>query len=40
MEYLVKWLGWADSYNEWLPLHDLHCPDLIADYEKKAKSTV
>ena len=32
--YLVKWLGWAPSYNEWLPIESLNCPELLTAYEK------
>lgn len=31
--YLVQWLGWAPSYNEWLPADDLDCQDLLEAYE-------
>jgi chromodomain-containing protein len=31
--YLIKWLGWAPSYNEWLPFDALDCRELLNAYE-------
>jgi hypothetical protein len=31
-EYLVHWLGWPTSDDQWIPEADLHAPDLLAEY--------
>lgn len=35
VEYLVKWVGYADEFNSWIPLSDLQCPDLIEQFEEE-----
>ena len=32
-QYLVKWLGYPDTENSWVASHDLHAPDLLADFK-------
>lgn len=32
-EFLVKWAGWSDQYNEWLPEAALDCPDLMKKWK-------
>lgn len=36
-QYLVKWKDPKVGEPEWLPHHDLNCPDLIAAYRRKQK---
>jgi hypothetical protein len=35
IEYLIKWKGWDDSYNEWHVEKDLSCSDLLVQYRKQ-----
>jgi hypothetical protein len=35
-EYLIKWLGWEDEYNEWIPEVECFAPDLIKDFEERS----
>ncbi|CAG2117130.1 unnamed protein product [Medioppia subpectinata] len=39
VEYCVKWLGFSDDENTWEPIDNLHCEELIADYEANNKTT-
>lgn len=32
-EYLVKWSGWSNQYNEWLPEDAIDCPDLLKKFK-------
>ena len=36
MYYLIKWKGYPASDNSWEPADDVHVPELIADWEKRA----
>ena len=31
-EYYVRWMGWSDYFNSWIAEADLHCDQLINDY--------
>ena len=37
MEYLLKWKGYPDSENMWIPEYDLHCSLLLKKYKAKCK---
>ena len=37
VQYLVKWAGWPDEYNEWVTSKDID-ESLIKDFEKKSSS--
>lgn len=37
-QYLIKWEGYPDEFNTWEYEKDIFCKDLIADYEKSARS--
>eukprot|EP00211_Chloroparvula_japonica_P014617 CAMPEP_0119124350 /NCGR_PEP_ID=MMETSP1310-20130426/4001_1 /TAXON_ID=464262 /ORGANISM="Genus nov. species nov., Strain RCC2339" /LENGTH=261 /DNA_ID=CAMNT_0007114291 /DNA_START=142 /DNA_END=924 /DNA_ORIENTATION=+ len=32
--YLLKWVGYPHSDNSWVEEGDLHCPDLVAEFER------
>lgn len=35
-EYLIKWLGYSDSYNTWEPLDNLdNIKDMVQEFEKQ-----
>lgn len=36
IKYLLKWVGYPDSDNLWVPIEDTYCPELIEEYEKNA----
>lgn len=37
-QYLVKWLGWPDTYNQWEPEKNLNgSQDLIREYKESKK---
>jgi hypothetical protein len=31
-EYYIKWVGYDDSANEWIPASSLNCPDRLAEF--------
>ena len=32
MEYLVKWKGYNDSHNQWIPWYNLDADESIEDF--------
>ncbi|KAK7021643.1 hypothetical protein R3P38DRAFT_2780846 [Favolaschia claudopus] len=38
MAYLVKWKGYGNKYNSWVPEHDMNAPDLIKAFQMKQNS--
>jgi hypothetical protein len=36
-QYLVKWLGWPEEYNQWVPEGELDAPELRKEYDSQAK---
>uniref|UniRef100_A0A1I7UIB1 Chromo domain-containing protein n=1 Tax=Caenorhabditis tropicalis TaxID=1561998 RepID=A0A1I7UIB1_9PELO len=36
-EYLVKWQGFPSANNSWEKVEDLHCPQLIEEYEREKR---
>lgn len=37
MYYLIKWAGWGHEYNTWEPEQNLHCRQLLEDYQSLMK---
>ena len=35
MQYLVKWKGYPNEDSSWEPRANLHCPDLLAEFEQQ-----
>lgn len=35
LEYKIKWRGWDDSWNQWLPKDDLFCEGLIKEHHRR-----
>ncbi len=35
IEYLLKWVGYSDDQNSWEPEENLHCQELIKDFEEQ-----
>jgi len=33
--YFVKWVGWSDTHNEWVPEKDMNAPEAIAEYHER-----
>ena len=38
-EYYIKWVGYDDSANEWIPETSLNCPTRVAEFERGEKKT-
>lgn len=36
-EYFIKWVGYDDSANEWIPESSLNCPERLAEFERQEK---
>jgi hypothetical protein len=34
-EYYIKWVGYDDSANEWIPESSLNCPDRLAEFRRE-----
>jgi len=34
VQYLVKWAGWTDEFNEWVQYDDIHALEIIKSYER------
>ena len=34
LQYLVKWKGYNDSHNQWIPWYNLQADDLIDEYHR------
>lgn len=34
-EYYIKWVGYDDSANEWIPEVSLSCPERVAEFERE-----
>lgn len=38
LEYLVSFVGYDSSYNEWLPAHNLvHAPEKLKEYKQRTR---
>uniref|UniRef100_A0A915J472 Histone-lysine N-methyltransferase n=1 Tax=Romanomermis culicivorax TaxID=13658 RepID=A0A915J472_ROMCU len=37
-EYLIKWKGWDNIWNQWINVKNLSCDELLAAFEKKRKN--
>ena len=35
LQYLVKWAGYTDEHNAWLPADDVHADELTAEFHRK-----
>ena len=35
VRYLVKWVGWNNRFNQWKSIDELHCDELIVQFETK-----
>lgn len=36
--YLIKWEGFGDEENTWIPESDLYCPDILEEFERNYKA--
>jgi len=34
-EYYIKWVGYDDSANEWIPESSLNCPERLAEFRRE-----
>ena len=34
VQYLIKWKGWNNEFNQWLPATEIYAHDLIQRYEE------
>jgi hypothetical protein len=34
VEYWIKWVGFGPEWNEWVPVQDMQCPDILAEFER------
>jgi len=34
-EYYIKWVGYDDSANEWIPATSLNCPERLAEFQRE-----
>ncbi len=34
-EYYIKWVGYDESANEWIPASSLNCPDRLAEFQRE-----
>ncbi|CAF4555185.1 unnamed protein product [Rotaria sp. Silwood2] len=34
-EYFIKWVGYDDSANEWIPASSLNCPQRLAEFHRE-----
>ena len=34
-EYFIKWVGYDDSANEWIPESSLNCPERLAEFRRE-----
>ena len=40
LEYLIKWKGWDNEWNQWKKPADMQCEDLIRVYEQATSGTI
>lgn len=38
--YLIKWKGWSHDYNTWEPESNLHCSDLLRNFQLSIRSDI
>jgi hypothetical protein len=38
-QYLLKWKGYPDEENSWVPAQDLDAPDLLREYQQRLRKT-
>jgi RNase H-like domain found in reverse transcriptase/Reverse transcriptase (RNA-dependent DNA polymerase)/Integrase zinc binding domain/Chromo (CHRromatin Organisation MOdifier) domain/Integrase core domain len=37
LQYLVKWVGWPNEYNQWVPAEDMNALRLVDEFQSKEK---